>query len=133
MSKTAKRNGFRMLLDAIDQLQREINEGASNYSDFELREVQNCLLGLTESQDDDEPALWHEIDQLLRPFSPSDLHPVSSLDSLILSLADLERRVSNSLESLTIEQMDALNASVQTFTHTVRYQLQVTAGQKEIS
>lgn len=73
----------------------------------------------------------------VRPHSPddesaTDAHSASSLDSLILSLADLERRISNSLESLTIEQMDALNASVQTFTHTVRYQLQVTAGQKEI-
>ena len=71
------------------------------------------------------------------PYSPddesaTDADPASSLDSLILSLADLERRVSNSLESLTIEQMDALNASIQTFTRTVRYQLQVTAGQKEI-
>ena len=94
MSKTAKRNGFRMLLDAIDQLQREINEGASNYSDFELQEVQDCLLGLTESQDEDEPALWHEIDQLLRRRDPlSDLEEVwHEIDQLLrlVSPSDLQ-------------------------------------------
>lgn len=55
---------------------------------------------------------------------------MNNLDRLITSFADLESSVANSLEGLTIEQIDALNATLSTFSQAVRRKIQIEAGQR---